>query len=51
MAEKETCSNLEGLFETLCNKFILQYNETIKSPQFRKLYRYENVGSGWEGCM
>ena len=30
MAEKETCNTLEGLFETLCNKFKPQYNETIK---------------------
>ena len=43
--EKETCNTLEGLFETLSNKFKPQYNETIKSLQFRKLYRYndENV--------
>ena len=36
-AEKETCNTLEGLFETLSNKFKPQYNETIKSLQFRKL--------------
>ena len=42
VAEKEACYTLEGLFETLCNKFKLQYNKTIKSLQFRKLYRYEN---------
>ena len=41
-AEKETCNTLEGLFETLCNKFKPQYNETITSLQFSKLYRYEN---------
>ena len=35
--EKETCNTLKGLFETLSNKFKLQYNETIKSLQFRKL--------------
>ena len=33
---------LEGLFKTLTNKFKPQYNETIKSLQFRKLYRYED---------
>ena len=33
---------LEGLFDTLCNKFKPQYNETIKLLQFRKLYRYED---------
>ena len=43
--EKETCNMLEGLFKTLTNKFKPQYNKTIKSFQFRKLYRYkdENV--------
>ena len=35
------CNTLEGLFKTLSNKFKLQYNEPIKSLQFRKLYRYE----------
>ena len=35
--EKETCNTLKGLFETLSNKFKPQYNETIKSLQFRKL--------------
>ena len=39
--EKETCNTLEGLFETLSNKFKPQYNETIKSLQFRKIYRYD----------
>ena len=28
---KEICNTLEGLFETLSNKFKPQYNETIKS--------------------
>ena len=37
-AEKEMCNTLEGLFETLSNKFKPQYNETIKSLQFRTLY-------------
>ena len=37
-AEKETCNTLEGLFETLSIKFKPQYNETIQSLQFRKLY-------------
>ena len=41
---------LEGLFETLTNKFKPQYNETIKSLQFGHLYRYddENVEE-WMG--
>ena len=38
-AEKEACNTLEGLYETLSNKFKPQYNETIKSLQFRKLYQ------------
>ena len=51
-AEKETCNTLEGLFKTLSNKFKLQYNETIKSLQFRRLYRYdeENVEE-WMGRL
>ena len=51
-AEKETSNTLEGLFETLTNKFKPQYNETIKSLQFRKLYRCynENVGE-WMGRL
>ena len=28
--EKETCNTLEGLLETLYNKFKPQYNEMIK---------------------
>ena len=53
--EKETCNMLEGLFETLTNIFKPQYNETIKSLQFRKLYRYydENVEElmGWVAAV
>ena len=50
--EKETCNTLEGLFETLTIKFKPQYNETIKSLQFRKLCRYddENVEE-WMGRL
>ena len=42
----------EGLFETLSNKFKTHYNETIKSLQYRKLYRYneENVEE-WMGRL
>ena len=29
--KQETCNTEEGLFETLSNKFIPQYNKTIKS--------------------
>ena len=46
-AEKETCNTVEGLFETLSNKFKPQYNETIKSLQFRRLYRYEENVEEW----
>ena len=48
-SEKETCSTLEGLFNTLATKFKLQYNETIKSLQFRKPYRLE--GESADECM
>ena len=41
ITEKEMSNTLEGLFETLSNKFKPQYNETIKSLQFRKLYQYD----------
>ena len=51
-AEKETCNTLEGLFETLSNKFKLQYNERIKSLQFRKQnwHDEENVEE-WMGRL
>ena len=51
-AEKETCNTLEGLFETLSNKFKPQNNETIKSLQFRKLYHYEDENiEEWMGRL
>ena len=40
--EKEMFNTLEGLFETLSNKFKPQYNETVKLLQFRRLYRYDD---------
>ena len=40
--EKEMCNTLEGLYKTLSNKFKHQYNETIKSFQFRMLYKYDD---------
>ena len=50
--ERETCSTLEGLFETLSNKFKPQYSETIKSLQFRMLYRYEDENvEEWMGRL
>ena len=50
--EKEICNTLEGLFETLFNKFKPQYNETINLLQFSKLYQYdcENVEE-WMGRL
>ena len=56
-AEKEICNALEGLFETLTNKFKSQYNEKIKALQFRKLYRYDDenveewIGSLWMAAV
>ena len=51
-AEREMCNTLEGLFEMLVNKFKPQYNETIKSLQFRKLYQFENENvEGWMGRL
>ena len=35
-AEREACTMLDGLHDTLATKLKLQYNETIKSLQFRK---------------
>ena len=51
-AGKEMCNTLEGLFETLSNKLEPQYNEMMKSLQFRKLYWYddENVEE-WMGRL
>ena len=50
--EKETCNTLEGMFETLTNKFRPQYIETIKSLQFRRLYRYDNENvEEWMGRL
>ena len=39
--EKQVCGTLQGLINTLIEKFRPQYNETIKSLQFRKLCRSE----------
>ena len=52
--KKEACNMLEGLFDTVATKFKPQYNETVKSLQFRKLYRLENESTDeWMGrlCM
>ena len=50
--EKETCNTLEGLSDMLTNKFKPQYNETIRSLQFRKLCRYEDENvEEWMGRL
>ena len=45
---------LDGLFDRLATKLKPQYNEAIKSLQFRKLYGLDNekmLKNGWEGCV
>ena len=50
--EKEACNTLQGLFDTLASKFRLQFNETIKSLQFRKLYRFKGkCAEEWMGRL
>ena len=50
--EKEACNILQGLPNTLAAKFRLQFNETIKSLQFRKLYRLEGESAEeWMGRL
>ena len=39
--EKQACNTLQGLFNTLAEKFRPQFNETIMSLQCRKLSRFE----------
>ena len=46
--EKQACSTLQGLIDTLAKIFWPQYNETIKSPQFRQLCRHEVPLRPWE---
>ena len=50
-AEKWACDTLQGLFDTLATKSKPQFNETIKSLQFRKLCRFEArlQKNGWGG--
>ena len=50
--EKHACNTLQGLFDTLATKFKSQFNETIKSLQFRKLYRLEGESTEeWMGRL
>ena len=37
--QKQACGTLQGLFDTPAARFWPQFNETIKSLQFRKLCR------------
>ena len=50
--EKQTCSTLQGLIDTLTKTFRPQYNETVKSLQFRQLCRHdgENIKE-WMGTL
>ena len=51
-AEKQECDTLQGLFDTLSAKFKPQFNETIKSLQFRKLYRVKDESAEeWMGRL
>ena len=50
--EKEKCNTIEGLFETLTNKFRPEFNEMIKSLQFCKLSRQSEENAGeWMGRL
>ena len=51
-AEKQACNTLQGLVKTLATKFWLQFNETIKLLQFRKLCRSDNESAEeWMGWL
>ena len=50
--EKQACGTLQGLFDTLATKFRPQFNETIKSLQFRKLCRLKGKSAEeWMGRL
>ena len=50
--EKEKCSTIESLFETLKKKFWPQFNEMIKSLQFCKLCRQSGGNAeAWMGRL
>ena len=50
--KKQACGTLQGLFDTLAAKFQQQFNEMIKSLQFRKLCRAEyEITEEWMGCL
>ena len=50
--EKQTCGTLQGLIDTLAKTFRPQYNETVKSLQFRQLCRHEGENAmEWRGRL
>ena len=50
--EKEVCNMLGGLFDMLATKFKPQYNEMVKSLQFRRLYGLDNESADeWMGRL
>ena len=50
--KKERCGTLEGLLNILATKFRPQYNQTIKSLQFRQLHRDKGKGvDEWMGRL
>ena len=52
MKKKNMYSMLEGPFETLSNKFRLQFNDTIKSLQLCKLSRQDGASTEeWMGRL
>ena len=51
-AEQEACNAEEGLFKTNSNRFIPQYNDTIKSIKFQKTVRQHNKNAQhWMGRL
>ena len=51
MKKKTMCNTLDGLLETLISKFRPQFNEMIKSLQFRKLCRSDESTEKWMGRL
>ena len=50
--EKQACGTLQGLIDTLAKKYRPQYNETIKSLQFRQLCRHDGENTEeWMGRL
>ena len=50
--EKQACDTIQGPFDMLATKFRPQFNETIKSLQFRKLCRFKGKSAEeWMGRL